>query len=266
MAKYPSAADVNVIATFLAHEQIKNLEDVGSVDCIVLCVSAIFHCAKTVFSALKAHSGLAKTLVICGGIGHSTPFLYDAVAKNPEYSFLHSKIEGLPESQVLQVIYENCYRCKEQNGNGFRILIEDKSTNCGANAIETRRILEANDIETPKSVIVVQDPTMSRRTVASFEKAYSDIEHPPIFHSCPTFVPTTKYLDGRLVYDSPGVRSNELWDIDRFLGLISGEIPRLRDDHDGYGPHGQGFIVHVDIPTGVEESYAQLKRVIPSSR
>lgn len=33
--------------------------------------------------------------------------------------------------------------------------------------------------------------------------------------------------------------------------LLWGEIPRLTDDADGYGPRGKNFIAHVDIPTEV---------------
>jgi hypothetical protein len=39
-----------------------------------------------------------------------------------------------------------------------------------------------------------------------------------------------------------------LWPVDRYLSLILGEVPRLRDDAQGYGPAGRDFIVHVDFP------------------
>jgi hypothetical protein len=48
------------------------------------------------------------------------------------------------------------------------------------------------------------------------------------------------------------------WTMERFLALILGEIRRLRDDRDGYGPKGQGFLPHVDIPEPVLESYQRL--------
>ncbi|MNI99050.1 hypothetical protein D3C73_1580300 [compost metagenome] len=46
-----------------------------------------------------------------------------------------------------------------------------------------------------------------------------------------------------------------LWDMQRFISLIMGEIPRLKDDENGYGPNGKGFIGHVDIPKEVLEAY-----------
>jgi len=39
---------------------------------------------------------------------------------------------------------------------------------------------------------------------------------------------------------------------------VMGEIPRLRNDADGYGPKGRGFIVAVDIPPAVEAAYDRL--------
>ena len=48
------------------------------------------------------------------------------------------------------------------------------------------------------------------------------------------------------------------WTMERFLALILGEIRRLRDDEDGYGPKGQGFLPHVDIPEPVIESYLRV--------
>ena len=51
---------------------------------------------------------------------------------------------------------------------------------------------------------------------------------------------------------------NRLWSKDRFIDLIMGEIPRLKDDENGYGQRGRNFISHVDIPLNVLESYERL--------
>jgi hypothetical protein len=51
----------------------------------------------------------------------------------------------------------------------------------------------------------------------------------------------------------PGV-----WGVDRFLSLLLGEVPRLRDAPGGYGPKGSGFIDRVDIPEEVETAWAWL--------
>lgn len=39
-----------------------------------------------------------------------------------------------------------------------------------------------------------------------------------------------------------------------------GEIPRLQDDENGYGPKGKNFIAHVDIPETVQEACERVKK------
>lgn len=261
-----AAADINLIAKFLAHEQIPDLSQAPPTDCLVLCGSAILHCAETVFSCLERRPHLAKTLVICGGIGHSTQLLDDTIARTPKYAVLSSEIQGLPESRILNMILERFYDVASIAGAGCKIIIEDRSTNCGANAIETRKVLEAHNIPTPRSFIIVQDPTMSMRTLACFQKAYLGMSTPPEFLACPTFVPMVQLVDGRVEYAVRGVDSTTLWEMGRFCDLVVGEIPRLRDDSSGYGPKGKHFIEHVDIPVEVEEAWRRLEDTVASGR
>jgi hypothetical protein len=54
-----------------------------------------------------------------------------------------------------------------------------------------------------------------------------------------------------------------VWEVDRFISLLLGEIPRLRDDANGYGPAGKGFIDHVDIPKEVEAAWTRLSQQYP---
>ncbi|RIG31652.1 hypothetical protein CUA56_25275, partial [Shigella boydii] len=44
-----------------------------------------------------------------------------------------------------------------------------------------------------------------------------------------------------------------------YLSLLTGELPRLHDDSDGYGPRGRDFIVHVDFPAEVIQARQTLK-------
>eukprot|EP00775_Hariotina_reticulata_P006491 gene6491-6718_t len=53
-------------------------------------------------------------------------------------------------------------------------------------------------------------------------------------------------------------RQHGVWEVERFISLLLGEIPRLRDAPGGYGPKGSGFIGHVDIPVEVEAAHAWL--------
>ena len=51
-----------------------------------------------------------------------------------------------------------------------------------------------------------------------------------------------------------------MWDMERYISLLLGEISRLKDDENGYGPKGKDFIAHVDIPKNVENAFDELKQ------
>lgn len=159
------------------------------------------------------------------------------------------------------------------SGVGCRVLVEDQSTNCGANASFTRRVLEGDGIVRPGRMVVVQDPTMTLRTVKSFERVYQDVGvavPSPEISGWPLVVPEVE-LGG--VESGVGCEGSlrftndcQMWSMERFLELIVGEIPRLRDDENGYGPRGKGFIVHVDVPVEVEETWGRVKEYVKGGR
>ncbi|KAF2159759.1 hypothetical protein M409DRAFT_70812 [Zasmidium cellare ATCC 36951] len=248
---------VNTISRFLANEQISDLHTCPPVDCIVICVSALVFQGERLFRALETRPSLAKSLVLVGGIGHSTKLLYEAIGRHDKYKYLRDDIEGLPEARVMETILKRHFDLKKIQFEGCQILIEDKSTNCGSNAIETRKVLEDANVPSPASVLLIQDPTMSLRSPASFQKTYEDHVNPPRFLCCPFFVPTVLSSPSGLQFAND-IPHDWLWSTDRFLELILGEIPRLRDDKQGYGPTGKGFIPHVDIPDQVERSWRLL--------
>ena len=228
------------------------------------------------------HQPLASTLVITGGIGHSTKYLYDAVRGHSEFKSLSTQIDGLPEARVLEAIGKHFFDLDELlQVADVRLLVEDRSTNCGANAVETERTLEKAGIDVSTNPwtrhMIIQDPTMCLRTMLAFEHVYArtttDGAHIPKFVCCPGFVPVTKYNaeKDRLEWDishpgMAGVGAEGLWSMDRFVDLVLGEIPRLRDNESGYGPRGKNFIAHVDIPGEVEEAYERLRRTFRSER
>ena len=49
-----------------------------------------------------------------------------------------------------------------------------------------------------------------------------------------------------------------MWPLERFTSLLLGEIRRLTDGPDGYGPKGKDFLVHVDIPGEVRRAFDEL--------
>jgi hypothetical protein len=265
--------DVNLLATFLAHAEVRleSLQTREPVDCIVICASSVLNQASQLFHALQLRPCLTKTLVLVGGIGHSTSHIYDAVVRHPQYSAIHSQITGLPEAQVLQEILDRFFSLPCVEAGGPRVVVEDQSTNCGANAVKTREILDEAGLTGIKTCIVVQDPTMSLRTIASFEKAYEDLPSPerPHFLACPIVVPMVHAVNGQLEYivdRADGIRAEDLWEMERLCELLVGEITRLKDDENGYGPKGKGFIGHVDVPAEVEAAANRVRETLGVDR
>jgi len=268
MTTTPPITSLNALSAFLAHAQIDDLDTTPSpVDCIVLCGSSILHTAESVFRALTQQPTLAKVLVICGGIGHSTTLLRDALARNSAYAERVPVQDDLSEAQILHAVLLQAFDLARIASAGCQVLLETRSTNCGANATCTHELLRGFQLS-PRTVVIVQDPTMSLRTLKSFEKAFADDAEPPTFMACPTFVPVVEAVDD----GGFGIRlrvpvgcSSELWPVERLLKLLVGEIPRLRDDEKGYGPRGKGFIGHVDIPLVIEAAWEEVVRWYPNA-
>ena len=265
--------DVNLLATFHAHAEVtlESLRTREPVDCIVICASSVLSQASQLFHALESRPSLTRTLVLVGGIGHSTSHIYDAVARHPQYRTIHAQISGLPEAQVLQAIVNHYFSLPDVEAGGPRVLVEDQSTNCGANAVRTRKILDEAGLTSIKTCIVVQDPTMSLRTKASFEKAFEDLPilRRPHFLTCPIVVPEVHAVDGQLEYALDPVgesRADDLWDMKRLCELVVGEVTRLKDDENGYGPKGKGFIGHVDVPMEVEAAANRIRETLGVDR
>ncbi|HCS3345169.1 TPA: YdcF family protein, partial [Shigella flexneri] len=69
-----------------------------------------------------------------------------------------------------------------------KIWIEDQSANCGENARFSITLLN-QAVERVHTAIVVQDPTMQRRTMATFRRMTGDNPDAPRWLSYPGFVP-----------------------------------------------------------------------------
>ena len=68
--------------------------------------------------------------------------------------------------------------------------------------------------------------------------------------------------NNQLEYDS---NISSMWDMERYISLLMGEIPRLMDNTNGYGPKGKDFISHVDVPENVIEAYEELMEIFPDA-
>jgi hypothetical protein len=263
--------DVNVVAVYLAQSAdrpILNAESESTA--IVLVGSAMLPTMRAVFdylSDIEITPTSPVTLVLCGGIGHSTPLLRDAIC-DAYPNIKPNEVDGLPEARIFEKAMRMAWPglCGRIDRGEIGYMVEEESTNCGANANLAVDLMVSRGVP-PERLILVQDPTMMRRTIASFEKAYETLGP----HSIPnqiipwsTFTPHLSLGDKGVKWDitdfcDKNASVDELWTMDRFLGLIIGEITRLNDDVDGYGPNGKGFIGHVDIPEDVLESWTRIK-------
>ncbi len=239
----------NRIAAFLAFDETQGNTPPAPFDLVILAGNAILTTAAGAFDLAQKFD---LPVLITGGIGHSTRLLAEAVRSHPTYATIAT--DGRSEAGILAEIALKHWRLTPE-----RIIVETQSTNCGENAIFTLRRLDEIG-RRPRRAVLIQDPLMQRRTDASFTRAWTQSRWPTAFLNWPVIVPQLVMRDGIVDFDSrlpPG-----LWAPNRYVSLLMGEIPRLRDDENGYGPRGHGFIDHVDIPDDVRAAHAHLSRAL----
>jgi hypothetical protein len=54
---------------------------------------------------------------------------------------------------------------------------------------------------------------------------------------------------GQLIKRGAAGRSRHCQRMERFISLLMGEVQRLRNDEQGYGPRGKGFFAEVILPS-----------------
>lgn len=234
---------------FLSKETLLNKYDIDKVDVLILLGNAIPYTIEVSHNAYK--NKLCSKILISGGIGHSTTLLRNAIKTNVKYKNIETKNKS--EADIFKDILVNYYDVSEDD-----IILENQSTNCGDNALKSVNLLDNLNIKY-NSIMLIQDPTMQLRSYASFYKYLKDRNTIIINYS--PFIPE---LDGNMKFINKNV--DGIWDFTRYLDLISGEIPRLRDDNKGYGPNGKNFIAHIDIPSDILEKYNELINIITNRR
>lgn len=239
---------VNQIAAFLApseHAAIHNTD----IDLVIHAGNAVL---ETAITACRLAKQKQCPLLFSGGIGHSTQLLIDTVKLL--YPEITHDFQSLSEAEITGYLAVELWEFPKE-----KLILETQSTNCGANAAFSLDQLTALSLS-PKKVVIIQDPTMQLRTFVTFQKAWQQSNFETQFYSEPSFVPQLKLLDHQINYANPEIVG--LWSPSRFLSLLIGEIPRLRDDEHGYGPKGKDFIPHVDIPKEIEGAYRHLQELI----
>ena len=192
--------------------------------------------------ALAMRENVAARYVIVGGEGHTTETLRCVVhARCPEIA-----TTDLPEAEVFSRYMKAVYNLVPDH-------IETRSTNCGNNITNLLALMAREGIAAHR-VILCQDATMQRRMDAGLRKYAPD----SAIVNYATYRATVEARGGRLAYRES---IDGMWTIERYVNLLMGEIPRLRDDESGYGPRGRGYIAHTDVPNEVEEAFAGLQGV-----
>ncbi|HIC2037369.1 YdcF family protein [Enterobacter soli] len=238
-------AAVNTVGEWLAQDDVVTREAAQNVDFVVLAGNAVI---PTIDAACRFAAAQNVPLLISGGIGHSTSFLYAGIAHHPRYHVIATT--GRAEASILADVARQFWQVPPEN-----IRVDDQSTNCGENARFSWNMMK-QQLPQAKHVLVVQDPTMQRRTMAAFARVCRDEPVSPQWVSHPGFIPQLQNSDKGLVFCGGG---EGVWPVERYLSLVLGELPRLFDDANGYGPAGRDFIAHVDFPDAVLRAWEILR-------
>lgn len=235
---------INIISDFLAIQDQVEMP----VDLLIVLGSAMIHHLEQISDGY--HQGDYKHLMVVGGIGHSTTYLYENL--NSDKTFKRFADTSLSEAEIYTNILSDIYQVAKKD-----IIIESESTNCGNNATYAYELAKAKGLQA-QSILLIQDPSMQRRSYASFLHEWHD-DQVTWYNKAP-FKPKLRISEkGQVLFQG------ELcppWSVERFISLVMGEIPRLKDDEHGYGPLGRGFIEHVEIPDHVLEAYEDLLAIM----
>ncbi|MBP1041608.1 YdcF family protein [Vagococcus sp. BWB3-3] len=241
-------SDLNLISNYLAQRDFPNLnketllkQGLDGFDLVILFGGAIPAAADVLGELWQA--GLVKKIMVVGGIGHTTDHLQAA---------FQSKIANQPEAILFADYLTATYHVPVDS-----LLLETMSTNCGENVQFALDTLLASDYS-PKQTLIMQDAAMQRRMGATFAKIwptkltqiYSYAPYLPLFSQSQDSLKLEPTIWG-------------MWEPKRYIELILGEIPRLKDDLQGYGPQGKQFIAHVDIPEKVLRAFERLAHQFP---
>lgn len=184
---------------------------------------------------------VASRYMIVGGQGHTTGALRSRLRERMGWNETGSSTEAALLDRYL----------RERHGLSAELLEHD-STNCGANARNAVALLRARRLPHGR-LIVIQDATMQQRMDAALRLHVSPATQLINYASHQT---TVALAGGQLTYLAP---PEGMWPVDRYVTMLMGEVPRLTDDANGYGPAGRGYTAHVEVPPEVRRAFAYLR-------
>ena len=185
--------------------------------------------------ALKDHFKDAK-IILVGGYGHTTCFLEEQMKQI---------LKKWPDTDIREAVLFDQY-IQEQFGLKADFL-ECCSTNCGNNVTYLLELLKRH-LPQACRLAIIQDPSMQRRMKAVFAKEAPGME----LISVPAIRPEFEVSEGSIRFKEQTLGQ---WSLEKYAQLLCGEIPRLRNDENGYGPNGKGFIAAVKIPDEIEDAW-----------
>lgn len=238
---------INTLAEFCGQRDIDNLSQeilykkykIKQADVLVLFGGSILAGGDVLAEAM--HNKIAKKYIIVGGAGHTT----DNLRKKMQSVLLDIDISNLSEAEIFATYLQEKYSLQVD-------LLETKSTNCGNNITLLLDLLTKNNIFY-QNIILLQEAAMQRRMAAGIKKYRNDIE----------------IINFAVYKIKVAVKNNELmfcdkvwgmWTMMEYISLLLGEIPRLTDNENGYGPKGKDYIAHVDIPVKVQKTFTELSK------
>lgn len=242
----------NILAEFLENRTLSELNraalkaeyGIPQADLMVLFGGSILEGINVFIKGIQ--NGISEHTMIVGGAGHTTDSLRQKMEKAmPEYS-----ADRKTEAEMFQDLMNFRSGLKADD-------LETESTNCGNNIVYILDHIKQHFPETG-SVLMIQDATMQKRMEATLRKEAPDLK----IISYPAYSVRFTGIneEGELVMDH---QPEGMWNSERYLSLLMGEIPRLKDDENGYGPCGKNFISHVDIPADVLKAWQLLQQSHP---
>ena len=249
MDLYKIKDNINILSDFLGKRDLPTLSSnalkekykISQADLLILFGGSIPYGCDVVGKALL--NNIAKHFMIVGGEGHTTESLRQAVHQ----AYPEIVTAGKSEADVMAAYISWKYGVD-------KILLERNSTNCGNNVTYALEVMKEHKL-CPKTIIIVQDSTMQCRMDAGFRK-YIENEEVEIINFA-SYKVRVEVKNEKLVIEPSDLWG--MWDIERYISLLLGEIPRLLDNTNGYGPNGKGYIAHVDVPMNVIKAFEELK-------
>jgi uncharacterized SAM-binding protein YcdF (DUF218 family) len=241
-----TANSINALVRFCACRDVSALTrdalvaTVGrAADVAILFGGSILAGADVFAEAMR--EGVASHYMVVGGQGHTTDALRRTLGRRMGWDDAASGTEAALFARYLW----------ERHGLAVD-LVEQGSTNCGNNVTNALALLRANGVPHER-LVLVQDATMQRRMGAGFRR-HAAPSTQIVNYAC--HQTTVACVDGVLGY---AAAPEGMWPLDRYVSLLMGEVPRLTDDANGYGPAGRGYIAHVDVPPEVQRAFAYLR-------